>query len=313
MDNKSQKICSCGCGKLIEEDKIFVWGHNGKGIPRSKEVIHKMLKTREHGKILFLKRKCGCGCGKWAEPKNKFIQGHFFKNKTRSYENIIEWYFSRWGKWPQIELRMCKCGCKEYLNTKDCKKFIVGHTHRGITETEEHKKKIGLGNKGKIVPKAVGLKISKAKKGKKIKPNSEEGKKNKSQARKKFLQNNPWKLSGFSYGKQGHFFSKKNNKKLHYRSSYELVAYQILEQMSKVQTYEVEPFGIPYQYKGEYHTTIPDLLITYTDGVKELIEVKPCWKLEDDQEQTKLNMMKFYSRRRGMDFSVWTEKELRLN
>jgi len=115
------------------------------------------------------------------------------------------------------------------------------------------------------------------------------------------------------YGKQGNFFSKKNNKKLHYRSSYELVAYQILEQMSKVQTYEVEPFGIPYQYKGEYHTTIPDLLITYTDGVKELIEVKPCWKLEDDQEQTKLNVMKFYSRRRGMDFSVWTEKELRLN
>lgn len=111
----------------------------------------------------------------------------------------------------------------------------------------------------------------------------------------------------------GHFFSEKNNKEVHYRSSYELVAYEILEQLSVVRSYEVEPFGIQYEYRKSKHYTIPDILVTYMDGSKELIEVKPSFKLRRTKERAKLRAMKEHAESEGWDFSVWTEGELGLN
>ncbi len=112
--------------------------------------------------------------------------------------------------------------------------------------------------------------------------------------------------------KRGYFFSAKNNRKLLYRSSYELTAYRILEQLTKVKSYENEPFAIPYYSDGLTRRTIPDILITYTDGSKELIEVKRENVLQENKVQMKLQAMKEYASDKGWDFSVWTEKELGL-
>ncbi len=72
--------------------------------------------------------------------------------------------------------------------------------------------------------------------------------------------------------------------------------------------------GIPYYSdSGLKRWTVPDILITYMDGTKELIEVKAQFKLKFDNEQVKLKIMKNYAACKGWDFSIWTEKELNLN
>jgi len=116
-----------------------------------------------------------------------------------------------------------------------------------------------------------------------------------------------------SYGKAGHFFSEKNNRELFYRSSYELLAFNILEQLSKVKKYEVETIQIPYEYQGRQYNTIPDILVTYIDNTKELIEVKSSFKMKDEKENTKIWAMNDYAALQGWDFNVWTEKELNIN
>ncbi len=113
--------------------------------------------------------------------------------------------------------------------------------------------------------------------------------------------------------KQGHFYSVKNNKDLYYQSSYEFVAFEILEQLSKVRSYDRANFRIPYMINNEIHYTVPDILITYTDGTKELIEVKAKWFLHDEKTNAKFWAMNDYAATQGWDFNVWTEKELGLN
>ncbi len=125
------------------------------------------------------------------------------------------------------------------------------------------------------------------------------------------IKRNPRTAGG--YGKSGHFFSEKNNKNLWYRSSYELIAYKILEQLSKVKFYEVESLCIRYEYQNSKHRTAPDLLVTYIDDTKELIEVKPEWRLEDEQTVIKLEAMENYALDNNWLFSIWSEKQLGLN
>ena len=119
----------------------------------------------------------------------------------------------------------------------------------------------------------------------------------------------------FSYGISGKYMSTKNKKIFYYRSSYELIAMQIFEQMSNILKYEYETLSIPYEdKKGFIHNTIPDFVVYYTDGSKEIIEVKPEFKIKKDVDNTvlKLDVMKKYAKENGYAFSILTEKELNL-
>ncbi len=111
---------------------------------------------------------------------------------------------------------------------------------------------------------------------------------------------------------QGNYYSAKNKKEMFYRSSYELTAYKILEQMSKVWKYENEPFRIPYiDSEGLTKNYVPDILVTYKDGSKELIEVKPECFVEDDMVMLKAEAAIKYCDENDMEFSFWTEKDLK--
>lgn len=106
----------------------------------------------------------------------------------------------------------------------------------------------------------------------------------------------------------GDYYSTKNGKWLHYRSHYELFAYQLLERMYMVTAYEVEPFGIPY-VKGYNKIGVytPDLLVIYRTGEKELIEVKPTSFITDHTVQKKARAAKRYCAKHGIEFTFWTE------
>lgn len=179
----------------------------------------------------------------------------------------------------------CSEGAKKKISEaiKGEKNYMFGKHH-----TEEVKRKIGKGNEGKIVSKEAREQMSKTK-SRLIK----EG-----------------KINLVTHGKQGYYYSRKNKKKLWYRSSYELQAYKILEQLSKIAKYKNEPFYIPYKFQGIEKNYVPDILITYDDNSQELIEVMPAYQLADSIRVAKFQSARKYCKKNNIIFSIWSEKEL---
>lgn len=100
-----------------------------------------------------------------------------------------------------------------------------------------------------------------------------------------------------------------------YRSSYELIAFDIFEQQKDVVRYDYEPFSIPYIcVNGLERRTVPDFLVYYKDGTKEIIEVKPFYKIERNIGNTneKISATEHFCKEKGMKFSVMSEKQLNL-
>lgn len=112
-----------------------------------------------------------------------------------------------------------------------------------------------------------------------------------------------------SYGKSGHFYSYKNQKRIFYRSSYELKAFEILENDQEILSYKYKAIRIPYINKnGHKRNTIPDLLAMLYGNRIRIIEVKPIFKLQESM--LKINAVKEYCLSNNLMFEIWAEKEL---
>ena len=75
--------------------------------------------------------------------------------------------------------------------------------------------------------------------------------------------------------RKGIYESTKMSRNFKYASGYECTVFELLDSWVEVEAFAVEPFKIPYVFKGEPHTYIPDILVTFIDGNTELWEVKP--------------------------------------
>ena len=191
--------------------------------------------------------------------------------------------------------------------------------NKGLPQSEKHRKRNSEGHKGlpawnKGIPatKETIEKLRKSHLGQisymKGKKHSKETKEKISKTKSESYTSGKVKWTG--RGNRGIFYSIKNRRSLSYRSSFELMAYQILEQMSKVKEYEVEPFAIPYISDGIIRHTVPDILVTYIDGKKEIIEVKPCYMLDDEKTIAKISALRNYCRDNNLICSIWTEEML---
>lgn len=182
----------------------------------------------------------------------------------------------------------------------------LSKTNKGHLVSEETRQKIRKGNQDKVVLEETRQKISLANKGRKL---SEVTKQRMSKSRSKSIA-----LGLFHpgcYGQRGYFFSEKNNRSLYYESSYELLAFQILEQMSIVKNYRRCPFSVPYMTNdGCAHRYIPDVLVTYQSRKQQVIEVKPKYALDLWENPVKIEAAKKFCEDKGMSFRVWTEEEL---
>jgi hypothetical protein len=112
--------------------------------------------------------------------------------------------------------------------------------------------------------------------------------------------------------KQGYFFSKKNNKDLFFRSGLESEFYKILEKKGDVARYNVECLEIEYFYEGGKHRYIPDILVEYTDGRKELWEIKPKSQTKMPKNVAKWAAANEYCKKRNWNFIVLTEAGLKI-
>ena len=62
---------------------------------------------------------------------------------------------------------------------------------------------------------------------------------------------------------------------------------------------------------GFLHKYIPDILVAYDDGRKQIIEIKAEWQLNDEINKAKFNVAKEYCEDNNMTFSIWTQKEIK--
>jgi TnsA-like endonuclease N terminal/NUMOD3 motif len=81
------------------------------------------------------------------------------------------------------------------------------------------------------------------------------------------------------YGKNSHqrgtHISTKMNKEMHYRSSWELAMMKHLDNDIAVSSFESESVRISYFYNDHKRWYVPDFIITYSDGSRKMIEIKP--------------------------------------
>lgn len=128
---------------------------------------------------------------------------------------------------------------------------------------------------------------------------------------KKKRKNNPMYGISPSFKSPFIFFSVKNNKNLICRSSYEIKAFNILENDNNVVKYEYEKIKVPYMdKKGSERTTIVDLLIKYNNNQYKLVEIKPERMMKLWNNKEKIEAIKDYSKRNDIIFEIWNENYL---
>ena len=120
------------------------------------------------------------------------------------------------------------------------------------------------------------------------------------------------------YGKNNHvtgcYLSTKTNKEMHYRSSWELATMRWLDSNAVVQTYQYESIRIPYltqeserQVQRHY---VPDFLIEFTSGKKELWELKPEKLSQNEKTKAKVCAANEFCVNNNMSFKLLHKQDL---
>jgi len=99
-----------------------------------------------------------------------------------------------------------------------------------------------------------------------------------------------------------------------FRSSWEKAFFVYLDANPKVVAYASEGLKIPYVSNvrtGRQRNYIPDLLVTYDDGHRELIEIKPKKRLTQPKNVKKFAAARDWCLRNGCLFVLLTEIDLK--
>ena len=108
--------------------------------------------------------------------------------------------------------------------------------------------------------------------------------------------------------RQGKYVSTKMNKAFTYRSGWECTVYECLDIDNDVMGFEVEPFEIDYIHKGKAHKYLPDLMVYFVDGHKELWEIKPSRQTDLQKNKDKWHFAEQACQNQGWTFQVITEQ-----
>ena len=114
-----------------------------------------------------------------------------------------------------------------------------------------------------------------------------------------------------AHHRYGHHKSAKCEKAF-YRSSYEKKAFMILDEMQDVKKYEVEKIKIPYWNPLEKTEAIfiVDILVELHDGSRKIIEIKPISWMNSLVNASKIDALKIWSEKEGVDCEIWDEHKL---
>jgi len=316
-------FCDCGCGGICNHGKRFISGHNGRVYNGFKD-RHHSEKTRKHWSEIRKGKNTGARSVEVKLKISKSLMGHEVseesrkkcsstrkankkvikmpdgfgakvaeRNRKRKRKYTVIWAGFDCRRLPRLIkkkvkrliLRLCKCGCM--ITTQHT--FVQGHNNVGKKVracSDARKKKASVSNLGKH-----------------------------SENTTKYWSDPIWKNKQINRMIEGgvkthHFYSKKNDKTLYYHSTWELAAFQILEQLILVKSYDRCRFSIDYYYEDKEHKYIPDILITYSDNSQQVVEVKPKFRLADPRLLAKHTSAETYLKSKGISFSIWNEDNL---
>ncbi len=228
---------------------------------------------------------CLCGCGELANVGARYVRYHHRRGKS-------SWLNGRTCS-EETRLKMSLAQKRRFKRTGPNKTF-------GLVPSEETRRKISQANMGHVTPEERKQKISKSLMGH---PGYNKGghisDKQKKALRKAAIKRIRKGIYNNEYGIGGWIFSKKNNKRLHYRSQLERDWYLLLEKLSYVSAYIPEPVAISYMWNGEIHSYIPDLLVKYVNGCCDLIEIKPEFAHKDPKNCAKWEAAKKWCLKRN--------------
>lgn len=110
----------------------------------------------------------------------------------------------------------------------------------------------------------------------------------------------------------GYFASYKNHSQISFESVLERDLFMLLEFDSNVVSYEEQPIQIYYPYYDKKRRYTPDILVSYQDGTKKLIEVKYTSEFSKKPELIeKFDILKsFFLKNHDLNFEVFTEKQI---
>ena len=104
--------------------------------------------------------------------------------------------------------------------------------------------------------------------------------------------------------RHGYYETKKANPKImYYQSSYELKAATILDEMENVDHYITQ-----HNFSIDGRDRVTDFIVSWKDGTKTILEIKPVKRL--DQFQSQIEDNREYAKRNGWGFEIWTESNL---
>lgn len=107
---------------------------------------------------------------------------------------------------------------------------------------------------------------------------------------------------GFEWSR-GTYLSTKMKETFYYRSSWELKYMIQLDQDNSVISWIYEPFWVPYSKDGDKHRHIPDFVIEYLDGHKEIHEVG-VKKLKEEVFAEKVSAIKEFCQKNNYLFKI---------
>lgn len=314
---EKKKCCSGECAKTSKnrkEREIVCCGGCGANI----EVIKGNPKGTK-----FCSHECA----------SKVVNPRTITSKKCKYCNVdFEVFYDNKNK----EFCSISCSKRYYFdNLGDEERKERGHNiskaNTGRILSEEHKEKIRVTLKGTMAGKdnpnygkhpseEARQRMSDGRKGEK---NAFYGKKHTRQTREKLSRDkaDQWldgKYNGVnpnSRYKRGWHSSQKTGRQHYYRSGTEKQFFELLDSAEDIVDYISEPFRILYrvEYETNNRNYIPDLLITYKNGTKKLVEIKPKYLCETKKNQAKFAAAKAYCDNCGILYEVWTEDNLKLS
>lgn len=103
------------------------------------------------------------------------------------------------------------------------------------------------------------------------------------------------------------YFSKKNNNAIRVcLSSAEFIACEdFFEKDDNIESYETQYY---YEVNDRPHSL--DVLLTFKNGSKKVIEIKPRKRINEERNVQQLSDSRQYAESQGWDFELWTEEQL---
>lgn len=125
------------------------------------------------------------------------------------------------------------------------------------------------------------------------------------------MKSGDWQIPYFRSIK-GWYHSRKIDKDIFYRSSYELLMFRILDLLENVIWYDTECLRIEYKLEELLHIVVPDVLAEFSDNKMAIIETKSQYMLSDSLTQTKISAIRKYADENGLLFLLITETEMEI-